>query len=158
MNGSTTRHCSIPHSGWLTDRLADCPLGPAPGLPQCWGNSTHTHTLTQRLPCLLKPSPAQSRLAQHSLRARAVRQAVKGACWGTDCRPPLSPWEAHCGCWSSQDLGNSLLPVCLPEVVNCPSSPHHQPLCPTGDDSITTTTAHRLLHPHLHLRLRSTHE
>lgn len=72
----------------------------------------HTHTHTQRLPCLLKPSPTQSRLAQHSLRASAVRQAVEGACWGTDCHPPFSPWEAHCGCWSSQDPRNSLLPVC----------------------------------------------
>lgn len=57
--------------------------------------------------------PVQPRLAQYSLRASAVRQAVKEACWGTDCHPPLSLWEAHCGHRSSQDLGNSVLPVCV---------------------------------------------
>lgn len=73
-SGTVLQHLSNWLTGWLAGWLADCPLGPAPGLPQCWGNSTHT----RRHPCLLKPSPVQSRLAQHSLRASAVRQAVKG--------------------------------------------------------------------------------
>lgn len=44
-------------------------------------DTQHTH----RLPCLFKPGPAQSpqsRLAQHSHRANALRQAVKGHAGG----------------------------------------------------------------------------
>lgn len=45
----------------------------------------HTHTHSHSLPCLFKPGPAQSPspgLAQHSPRANALRQAVKGHAGG----------------------------------------------------------------------------
>lgn len=50
------------------------------GVLDCRSVKGTGHTHTHRLPCLFKPGPAQSpqsRLAQHSHRANALRQAVK---------------------------------------------------------------------------------
>lgn len=103
--------------GWL----ADCPLGPAPGLPAAVLREQPKQIIKPL--CLLKSGPDQFCQAQRSFRANSCSEAGgEEACWGTDCHPPPSPWEAHCGCWSGQDQRNSLLPVCQspPEVVNCP--------------------------------------
>lgn len=70
---SSAQCCSIPHSGWLASW---------PSTGSCvWSAAVlreqHALTNTLRHPWLLKPSPGQSCLAQHSLRASAVWQAVK---------------------------------------------------------------------------------
>lgn len=86
---------------------------------------THTHTqaplFIQARPSPVLPVPPGSALPQ----SQRIETGGEGPCWGTDCRPPLSPWEAHCGYRSGQSLGKGPLPVCaIPEVVICPSSPN----------------------------------
>lgn len=86
---------------------------------------THTHTGSPVYLGQAQPNPPQSRLASALPQSQRMETGGEGPCWGTDCHPPFSPWEAHCGCRSGQGLGKGLLPVCaLPEVVICPSSPN----------------------------------
>lgn len=97
----------------------------------------HTHTgspvyLSQARPS--PPVPPGSALPQ----SQCTETGGEGPCWGTDCHPPFSPWEAHCGCRASQGLGKSLLPVCaIPEVVICPSYPKSPSWaqCPAGREA-----------------------